>query len=174
MPRPSHLHGYSTHFDLTTFIRPVWGRSSHSSHFRQGCFAGEYYRGRGREKQGRNSCQFLSVSSVLFAPEGPFRVVRVPRLREGKISRFRGPISSLVFLRTTTCWNLVFLRRFPKAYNISCGNRRNYVSRRDAGALGTNGGSCPLISAPPRLCARRFWLRPSAARPRCGFRALRG
>jgi len=66
------------------------------------------------------------------------------------------------FYGTTTCWNLVFLRRFPRAHNISCGNPRNYVSRRDAGALGfscssrlRNLDSC-LAGMTESLCAFRL------------------
>ena len=58
--------------------------------------------GAGKEKT-VVSCRFsvLSVSSVLSVAECLFRVVRVPRLREGKISRFTGGISFffVVFLR---------------------------------------------------------------------------
>ena len=35
-------------------------------------------------------------------------------------------------IRTTTCQNLVFSRRCSKPLNISHGNLRNYVSRKDA------------------------------------------
>ncbi len=85
-----------------------------------------------------------------------------------------GLSSVRVFLRTTTSSNLVFLRKFSKGYHVNHGNQKNYVSRRDAGTQGRQEGCGSLISAPPRLCARRFWLRPSAARPRWGLRALRG
>jgi hypothetical protein len=64
---------------------------------------------------------------------------------------------------TTTSSNLVFLRKFWKGYHISDANQKNYVSRRGAGTQSRREGCGSLISAPPRLCARRFWLRPEAA-----------
>ena len=71
-------------------------------------------------------------------------------------------------LRTATCSNLVFLRRFPDACNVSYWDSQNCISRRDAGTRSPECIFVPLFSAPLRLCARRFWLRPEAAL--CGSR----
>jgi hypothetical protein len=69
----------------------------------------------------------------------------------------------LGFVRTATCSNLVFLRKFWKGCHVNHANHRNYVSRRGAGTQGRKDRLGSLISASPRLCARRFWLRPEAA-----------
>jgi hypothetical protein len=64
---------------------------------------------------------------------------------------------------TATSPNPVFLRKSWQGRHGSHANPRNYVSRRDAGTQGRKDGCGSLISAPPRLRARRFWLRPKAA-----------
>jgi hypothetical protein len=47
--------------------------------------------------------------------------------------------------------------------SVSHADQKNYVSRRDAGTQGGKDDCGSLASAPPRLCARGFWLRPKAA-----------
>jgi len=81
-----------------------------------------------------------------------------------RVSRFHDPS----FLRTTTCSNLVFLRRFSRQGEVTVGSTTDYVSRQDAKSAKGLRVRRPLSSVlhslrPWCLGERGFGLRPKAA-----------
>jgi hypothetical protein len=95
-----------------------------------------------------------------------------PRSPRRALRKWSGDFVAL-WLRITTSSNLAFLRKFWKGWHVSQENQKSYVSRRGAEMQGRKDGCGSLIPAPPRLCARRFWLRPNEVRPRWDLRGFR-
>jgi hypothetical protein len=83
------------------------------------------------------------------------RMARITRMEEeGQRDR----------IRTTTCRNLVFMRKFLRAYNVNRLNPKDYVSRRGAGTRGGKDRGCLVaLCVSASLREDRFWLRPEAA-----------
>jgi len=64
---------------------------------------------------------------------------------------------------TAKASHLVFLASIFNEDRVSPISEKNYISRRDAGTRSSKWVFILPLSAPPRLCASRFWLRPKAA-----------
>ena len=100
---------------------------------------------------------------------------RSPRLGPGTGGRNPGSLAERNVISAQECHpctakapHLVLLASIFNEDSVSPQSEKNYISRRDAGTRSSKWGSILPLSAPPRLCASRFWLRPKAALGRQG------